>query len=222
MIIQKKKKLSITQKTYWFSENPKNSLTSDYIQSSKKVNLFFMKRSSFFTVKVDLKKAVEEIKETTLYEVNRSERDGLEFSIVKDHEIFISYYNDFARNLNLNLIKSLEFNGNILITSVKKNDNILAMHAYILDKHCNRVRLFATASSRFNFDDNKEKRLVGRANRFLHYRDMLFFKNLNFTIYDFGGYAMNTTNKSLQGINKFKIGFGGEIFEEYCYTPFWK
>jgi hypothetical protein len=41
------------------------------------------------------------------------------------------------------------------------------------------------------------------------YDDMIHFKEKNYKIYDFGGYALNTQIKSLQGINDFKESFGG-------------
>ena len=50
--------------------------------------------------------------------------------------------------------------------------------------------------------------------------DMKKFKNIGFEVYDWGGIAYGTENKSLQGINKFKESFGGQIIEQFnFYSP---
>jgi lipid II:glycine glycyltransferase (peptidoglycan interpeptide bridge formation enzyme) len=49
---------------------------------------------------------------------------------------------------------------------------------------------------------------------------MLYFKEKIYLEYDFGGYAFGTSNAKLQGINKFKDSFGGELVEQSNYIPF--
>jgi len=58
---------------------------------------------------------------------------------------------------------------------------------------------------------------IGRANRFLHYEDIKYFKELGYRFYDLGGIAKDTQDDKLQGINKFKEGFGGELVRQYNY-----
>ena len=49
---------------------------------------------------------------------------------------------------------------------------------------------------------------------------MEYFKVHGFSIYDFGGYAYNTQDIQKQGINKFKLSFGGEIVKYYDYQSY--
>lgn len=57
--------------------------------------------------------------------------------------------------------------------------------------------------------------MIARVNRALHYEDMIFFKNLGFKCYDFGGIAYQTKDKDKSGINAFKMAFCDNIVCEY-------
>jgi hypothetical protein len=41
-------------------------------------------------------------------------------------------------------------------------------------------------------------------------KDILHFKNLGFKTFDFGGYAKDTVDEGLKGINNYKLMFGGK------------
>ena len=82
------------------------------------------------------------------------------------------------------------------------------MHSYIFDKEKKIIRLLHSASF-YETDDKKIRNLIGMANRFLHFKDMQYFKEEGFETYDFGGYAYDTPDKHLQNINKFKSSFNG-------------
>ena len=58
---------------------------------------------------------------------------------------------------------------------------------------------------------------MGRANRFLHLEAIKLFKKDGYSLYDLGGYAKNTTDPVMIGINKFKDSFGGRLLEESHY-----
>ena len=61
---------------------------------------------------------------------------------------------------------------------------------------------------------------VGRANRYHHWRDILYFKQLGLRIYDFGGWYEKKEDRARLNINKFKEGFGGNIVKTYtCERP---
>jgi lipid II:glycine glycyltransferase (peptidoglycan interpeptide bridge formation enzyme) len=64
-------------------------------------------------------------------------------------------------------------------------------------------------------NDGAFRNLIGRANRLLHWDDILFFKNKKYLIYDVGGISIDTTDKEKQAINKFKSCFGGDMVKEY-------
>jgi lipid II:glycine glycyltransferase (peptidoglycan interpeptide bridge formation enzyme) len=57
--------------------------------------------------------------------------------------------------------------------------------------------------------------MTGRANRLLHWEDILYFKNQGYEIYDLGGITLDESNKEGQAIAKFKRCFGGTLIKEY-------
>jgi lipid II:glycine glycyltransferase (peptidoglycan interpeptide bridge formation enzyme) len=59
--------------------------------------------------------------------------------------------------------------------------------------------------------------MIGRANRLLHWEDILYFKQEGLSYYDFGGWSSDTTNLERQKINAFKESFGGVIIPQYSY-----
>ena len=96
----------------------------------------------------------------------------------------------------------------------------LVMHANIIDQDLKRVHMFRSASHFRTVSDERKRGLIGRMNRFLHFEDMIYAKKMNMLKYDFGGYAINTDDKELLDINKFKDGFGGKLKRESNYLPY--
>jgi len=225
---QKVKKWIFKKVDYWFSYNPRFSILSSFFQSPVRRNILGMKRKSFYTIQIDLDKPQTEIDSKidkgTLYEIRRAEREDIKFEISNNIIEFISFFNEFAINKGIEKtsLNYLNFNSPLIITKAIKGNEVLVMHLYIQDKF--RVRLNMSASKVISGnEENKQLRnLIGYANRFLHYQDIIYFKANAIKIYDFGGFAKDTDNKQLLGINKFKLGFGGEIIEEFNYFFRWR
>jgi hypothetical protein len=199
----------------------------------KNFKIKFMKKFPFYTKYVYLDKSCDEIKKgfskNVKYEINRAKRDGIECKIYdlnseKNKDFYIKFYNEFAKSkgINIKLKKKYHidrFKENLIVTYASFNEVILVMHGYILD-HENKIVVLAHSSSIFRSLDSKSvinKNFVGRANRYLHFWDMCYFKKKGFIIYDLGGYKLNTNNEILLNINKFKDGFKGELVEKSHY-----
>jgi len=58
-----------------------------------------------------------------------------------------------------------------------------------------------------------DRNLVGRANKYLTVKNILHFKEEGYKTFDFGGYAKDTSDESLKGINNYKLLFGGTVVE---------
>ncbi len=82
-------------------------------------------------------------------------------------------------------------------------------HSYVVDEE--NVRLFQSCSD-FRAEDKEKRNAIGRANKYLHWEDMLFFKGKGVKRYDWGG-VMSLEEPN--GIDKFKMSFGGEPVEYY-------
>lgn len=90
------------------------------------------------------------------------------------------------------------------LTTASIGEKLLVYHTYIMDSR--RVRLYQSASQ-FRTDESITTNIVGFANRYLHYQDMLFFKRMGKEQYDWGGAGKTEEVKS---ITTFKESFGGE------------
>jgi lipid II:glycine glycyltransferase (peptidoglycan interpeptide bridge formation enzyme) len=158
---------------------------------------------------------------TVQVEIKQAEKAGVTCFFKQDIDAFVRFYNAFARHRDIDdtSVERLQRMEHCLCLSfAMKESQILAAHSYIIDKQSGVVRLMQSASLRLK--EGADKQLTGRANKLLHYFDMLYFKKEGFTIYDFGGYAMDTTDPGLQGINRFKLSFGGAVTVCYNYWSY--
>lgn len=99
----------------------------------------------------------------------------------------------------------------ILYLSIAELDGeYCAFHVdLVADKICRNV--YSVSNFR-NCNDSSDRRIIGEANRFLQYSDMLYYKEIGCKIQDWGGYS---SDDSLRGINEFKAGFGGDYQKRY-------
>lgn len=99
----------------------------------------------------------------------------------------------------LNAVKALT------LSTVRHADGgVLAQHTHLHDD--SRARLLYSLSVARATDDPTRRALVGRANRLLHWTDILAFKKRGLVLYDLGGISHNA---ALAGIDRFKQEFGG-------------
>lgn len=201
----------------------------DYNAARDIKNYFGFKKKRIFTKVIDLISTPDELlaqfKKNTKYEIKRAEKDGVRFEIEGNVESYLSFYNAFAKSKKnykeVPLLKKSDIEcltGNLIITKAVFENETLVMHSYLIDKYIKRARLLNT-SSLFRYENNIQKKgLIGRANRFLHFQDMVYFRNEGFKIYDMGGYAYNTNDSEKKRISEFKDSFGGELIEESAYT----
>lgn len=177
------------------------------------------------TLIIDLKKSNDEIfnsiNKTVKYEINRSNKEELNTKMLDSKSItddvkskFTKCYNKMYEEKGIDCHLNLDeferyINADMLMFSyVYDNEEILAYHVYVCDEKTTRL-LYSCSTFR---EDDSKKALIGRANKFLHWKDILFFKNNNYLIYDFGGIV---SYENPNGIDKFKINFGGELFVYY-------
>lgn len=128
------------------------------------------------------------IAKNTKYKINRAIREGVETEKASLEE-FLPFFNNFAptKNLKKITINNLKaYNDALVITKAFLNDVVFAMHAYVVDNEERRARLLYSATVNRN-TSSIDLNLVGRANRLLHWHDMLMFKKLDLSIYDWGG-----------------------------------
>ncbi len=229
MIVFKKKFLFFSVTEVWFGYYgtfiEKIGLCAFmHVKGSSKSKISGVKNISY-TVENELENTEEDIlnsfSKTIKVEINQAKKIGVNTYFSNNINEFITFYNDFAKNRNIDLISERRLNEmkpNLKLSFAIFENNILAAHSYLEDKELGIVRLMHAATARFS--DQGDKQLAGRANKLLHYTDMVAFKKDGIKIYDFGGYAEGTNDKGLQGINKFKLSFGGSKVECINYSSY--
>lgn len=163
----------------------------------------------------------KQIRKNVRYEIRRSEKENIMVKHFAPNNInkelldeFEKVYNQMYRDKAM----KIKFNRK-LIECYIKNKSIefsigfieglpTVFHSYIVDDVS--VRFFYSTSP-FR-QDEKEASLIARVNRHLHWNDICYFKKSGYSKYDWGG----ITNPRLpNGIDNFKIGFGGKQIVYY-------
>jgi hypothetical protein len=159
--------------------------------------------------------------------IRRAEtKDGFHTEFIIDPESrldeFCAFYDVFARQKSLEpsdhqwLIAACKAH-RLALTSASRNGEALVWHAYVVLGNAAR---FQYSGSCFRNREGNYRALVGRANRWLHWRDMLQLKEMGITRYDWGGLFEDESVPEHAGINAFKKGFGGQPERTYdCTVP---
>jgi hypothetical protein len=220
----------LTIRTKWFCPRP--ALVDSirlvrYLQSSWTRPWPGFVREPFSTKLIDLSRGEDEIfarfGRSTQYKIRRAEREGLSCDFDMTTDEFVDFYNRVAETARWERMEPglLESAGaNRRLTAARDATGTLAAHSYLVDRSLARVRLWHSAAAQWRESTSERRNLVGRANRLLHFRDMLHFKQCAFAVYDFGGYATDVADPKKLAINRFKDGFGGRLVYESNFDSF--
>lgn len=213
---------------YFYSELPFETVGED-IQYLIQSSMPLRNSEQFFTSVIDLHSNEETlfnaISKTFCYEIRRAkDKDNVQITVLdapnhQEIEQFASFFNLFAASKNLataNKDKLIQLAAHsALVLSISKYPNAssdwLSAHAYICDRK--RARLLYSARN-VSFSASKQKNLVGRANKYMHWHVLMHFKSKGYEKYDFGGISKLL---GLSELNRYKEAFGGrEILEYNC------
>ena len=177
------------------------------------------------TYQINLEKNESELLEgmskKNRYMLRRAEKEPYEV-IVKDNPTdeelkeFQQFYNKFItvkktiniNNFRLNTLKLLRNKGALVFTKLQNtNGEALCYQIHIIDEDLVLSQYTCTAAWIQDRPDLKQQ--IRFANRYLLWKNILFFKKRGFKIYDFGGKI------DISEINKFKEDFGFEEVATY-------
>lgn len=238
--IRKKYGIKVCEVWYDINDGERETHSSiyDYYCLSEEIPVYrgYKKLVSkeMFTLITDLCQTKEEIlgkiEKNTKYKIKRADREGARaiyyfsqdilenFDIIEHFdEEYIKMYE--AKGIKIasvkDRIRKLAENDSVVITEGKVDNFTCAYHVYILSDETVRL-VYSVSNFRENMKKdeaiNIDKNMIGRLNRWLHYEDMMLFKDKGFETYDWGGYDIE---ENLEGINKFKKGFGGTLVKQY-------
>lgn len=216
----------------WYDEEPPSDSGVDILLYRKReAPIADVRTTPFLTMVTDLSveegAITEKFGKDCRYKIRRAEtKDGLSMEFITDPESrldeFRAFYDAFARQKSVApsyhqwLVAACKAQ-QLVLTSAARNGEALVWHAYLI---CGKAAWLQYTGSCFRNKDNDYRALVGRANRWLHWREMLRFKEMGITRYDWGGLFEDESVPERAGINQFKKDFGGEQVRSYdCTVP---
>ena len=175
------------------------------------------------TLMTDLTLSADEIfngfQQTYKQHIRRSQREGIQFIKYTSQEIcnepalldeFAQYFMQMYESKNMvskldkeELLAYAE-NNMLVVTCARDKNCTLVYHSYIYDK--DNARAQYSCSLFRNQEDKEIEKEIGRANKFLNWNDILLFKEMGVSKFDWGGiHSFSEPN----GIDMFKMSFGG-------------
>ncbi len=163
------------------------------------------------------------INKAVRYQFRRSEKDNIEIrfytktDIENAPELIAAFADIYERmyqskgsdtKLNISAVKKYLDADGIVFSAVWHEDEMLVFHSYICDD--TDARLLHSASC-FR-EESADQSMIGRANKRLHWEDILYFKKKGLQRYDWGGIS---DFENPNGIDEFKLKFGGEKITYY-------
>jgi hypothetical protein len=185
-------------------------------------------RRAKFTMLIDLKNTEDELLyglgASTRNEVRRAIKDNITVQPSEEPKELLHFYAEFVKTKNRTPATPSElalYWPHLLVTKAVLGGEVLVMHSTLLDREGGRAASLHSASLFRSADDSAKRRAVSRANRFLHYQDMVLCRRQGLAFYDLGGCSPNTSDPELAKITEFKESFGGTLIEEshYLSTP---
>ncbi len=226
LVVNRKKKHGVDFREVWYAEE-KCGMDGIILYRGAKKPIGKVLRQ-VRTLITDLTQSEEEIvskcQKDCRYQIRRAARENItaEYKVgkeitEKDIENFCCFFIDFWKSKGITdekyekykeEIETYAREGVFAISCAKQNGQILVYHTYIVGDTF--VRSYQSASQ-FR-SETINARIVGIANRYLHKEDMMYFKKMGKTIYDWGGAGLR---EEVKNITEFKESFGGQ--ELYYY-----
>lgn len=159
----------------------------------------------------------------TRAQIRRAGTEGLKYEFdshpTRDWvELFFDFFDSFAKSRSLKrvnrcrVLAMLDQNALDLSRICSPDGRTLVWHANI---RSGSYAFCLYSASLFRCEDKPMAAYIGRANRLLHWLDILRFRDAGLTIYDFGGWYPGKKNQALLRVNRFKESFGGELVLQY-------
>jgi hypothetical protein len=223
---------AVTYGEVWFDENPPADADIDVlVHRHCSTPIPRVRTETLQSLRTDLGRPVNEIVSafaaTCRREIRRADsRDGLYHELMPKAadrlEEFMSFYDEFATQKGIWLadrrwLSRAAAAHQLILSHSSRGRTQLVWHAYLC---IGATAILMHSASWFRGKDSRDRSLVGRANRWLHWQDMLSFKQAGIRYYDWGGMFRDESTPDRAGINQFKRMFGGRPVQTYeCTVP---
>ena len=226
MIIEKKKLFYLFNKaTIWFPDKTFNFkffysvifIRQHNLNLDSKLFIFNYKfKTSLINIKEDLSNIFANFSSTTRYDVRQAIKNNIRIEYFDNsHTEALNFFLDevkaFYKSKKISNSLDKNYLDNNQISLLKASDNKY-WHTYALYVYDdNRFRLLILIN---NYSKISNK-LLGYSSKLLIWKSIKFSNKLGCNIFDLGGLD-DLENTKLEGINKFKLSFGG--FDSYEYN----
>lgn len=216
----------------WFGEAPPRDPGVDILRyRCRQAPVAGERCTPFLSLVTDLAAAevalVGEFGKVCRYQVRRADaKDELTWEFIADPESrleeFRAFFDTFARQkahetCDGQWLRAACDAGQLVLTRASRQGETLVWHAY---GSAGNAAWLQYSGSCFRDRETDYRALVGRANRWLHWKDMLQFRKLGVVRYDWGGLFEEEAATEHAGINNFKRSFGGRAERTYdCTVP---
>ncbi len=225
----------VTIRNYWFSQRPvKHALPDIARLHSIPEPIKGAINIESWTLLIDLtvteSALMANLDRDTRKQVIRAERDGI--SIERYHGRHIPILNDFnifyhiftesksdvrdilKISVQMHMLKRFADAGMLEVSRAIGSDGEPLVYRVLIVSD-GRVRGLHVASLFREGQSSERRHYLGRANRYLLFQNMLYYKHKGYSQYDMGGWYSGKENESLLHVNQFKQGFGGKVVCEY-------
>ena len=183
-----------------------------------------LQRTLITDLDVDLIENPPTITKTIKNEINRSMKEGVEVKLFDSKQLksspeiikeYAEMYHEMYKQKGIKAVLSFkDINALIdseayMMTVAYVNGKASVYHTYVVDGENARL---STSCSDFRVQDKQIKNAIGRANKYLHWKDFELLQQRGVKVYDWGGIS-DFDNPN--GIDVFKMSFGGERQEYY-------
>lgn len=212
----------------WFDNTPEHDRVDCMIHLQRSTPIPGAKTRLFHTYVIDLDQDIDQLKANlkgdTWRKIRRArEQDGIRIERPDPRDKTVmdgleEFYNSFACIKGINPLQrwrmeGLAAAGALELSMVRDPDGeILVYHANYRD---NTYASGINSASLFrNLADSVSRNMIGRANLYLTWSDLLSYKERGLKSYDFGGWYTGD-DPAMLSVNRFKANFGGQILRKY-------
>jgi hypothetical protein len=216
----------LSRQDIWFYDNQPIKLKGNnlfYHAFSLPKDKNIVELNTVYTTSIDLNQSLDEIKGNFKKKlrgyINKGSRtefkhkimdiskSNIQNNILQDYDVFakIKGLESIDRTWFISCCKSKH----MMATQIFFENKPLITHVYLKDNERTRLQFSFHLSSVNEYNGQFQS----LANRYLHWLDIIYFKENGFKIYDFGGIPV----KSMASLREFKLSFGGIVEEQYSF-----
>ena len=234
MLIVDKKILTCDIKEVYFSDNPHDIESCDFLKfyyCKNKVQVKGFTCQKEITSTIDLTKNLDTIwknmdNNSVRYRIKRAQKEGVKIKINDGYEQFFQIYRSFRQKKGLKSLFDMFGVGAYTLDAMKKYGTLfLAEHEgeilvgtlYLEDEY--NMKSWLGASKRLEVDKAKAS-MISCADRLIDWEAIQYAKEKGLEEYDLGGLWLKEEaekDEKKRGMNNYKLSFGGEITNRYSY-----